>query len=262
MSQIKTDERKTLIFFHLPSFVGATQSVRSLRRYFFATLQLSPCDNANRGRIIGGVKESEKSEMMSQEPYKKVGRGGAGNFYSKQDVERTSGASDLEAQSASSSAGSTKHHKTPSLISQALRAVSGPPPEYQHTGRGGAGNLASPASLLSSGLTQTTTNYSDPTVNPAPPSSSPRNIKSSMQSVVYKGGRGGAGNYDWEEDNKEKERISGEEKRKEEEIGKLVVGEVDGEGEGGLKKPGKAYDINAGKEMEGGKGGALGGVLE
>lgn len=44
-------------------------------------------------RIIGGVKESEKSEMMSQEPYKKVGRGGAGNFYSKQDVERTSGAS-------------------------------------------------------------------------------------------------------------------------------------------------------------------------
>ncbi|RAL59734.1 hypothetical protein DID88_000366 [Monilinia fructigena] len=138
--------------------------------------------------------------------------------------ERTSGASDLEAQSSSSSAGSTKHHKTPSLISQALRAVSGPPPP--NTGRGGAGNLASPASLLSSGLTQkqriTQTQL--------------------MQSVVYKGGRGGAGNYDWEEDNKEKERISGEEKRKEEEkeegggeeeeeIGKLVVGEVDGEGE-------------------------------
>ncbi|KAB8296836.1 hypothetical protein EYC80_002248 [Monilinia laxa] len=199
---------------------------------------------------------------MSQELYKKVGRGGAGNFYSKEDVERTSGASDLEAQSSSASAGSTKHHKTPSLISQALRAVSGPPPEYQHTGRGGAGNLASPASLLSSGLTQTTTNYSDPTVNPAPPSSSPRNIKSSMQSVVYKGGRGGVGNYDWEEDNKEKERISGEEKRKEEEIGKSVVGEVDGEGEGGLKKPGKVYDINAGKEMEGGKGAALGAILE
>ncbi|KAF7879551.1 hypothetical protein EAF04_000746 [Stromatinia cepivora] len=198
---------------------------------------------------------------MSQESYKKVGRGGAGNFYSKQDVERSNGASDLEAQSSSST---SKHNKTPSLISQALRAVggSGPPPEYQHTGRGGAGNLASPASLLNSGLTQTTTNYENPTINPAPPSSSPRNVKSSMQSIVYKGGRGGAGNYDWEADEtaKENQRISEENSRKE--IEKKVVGDVDGDGEGGLRKPGRAYDIKGGKEMEGGKGGALGGGLE
>lgn len=40
------------------------------------------------------------------------------------------------------------------------------------------------------------------------------------------------------------------------------MGVVDGDGEQGLKKPGKAYDINGGKEMEGSKGGALGGVLE
>ncbi|KAJ8065211.1 hypothetical protein OCU04_005916 [Sclerotinia nivalis] len=188
-------------------------------------------------------------------------RGGAGNFYSKQDVERSNGASDLESQSSSSS--STKHNKTPSLISQALRAVGGgPPPEYQHTGRGGAGNLSSPASLLNSGLTQTTTNYENPTINPAPPSSSPRNVKSSMQSVVYKGGRGGAGNYNWEADEtaKENQRISEENSRKE--IEKKVVGDVDGDGEGGLRKPGRAYDINRGKEMEGGKGGTLGGVLE
>ncbi|CAD6442705.1 ffa98ccf-8762-4569-9cdc-003db0e899c6 [Sclerotinia trifoliorum] len=185
---------------------------------------------------------------MSEETYKKVGRGGAGNFYSKQDVERSNGTSDLEAQSSSS----TKHNKTPSLISQALRAVGGgPPPEYQHTGRGGAGNLASPASLLNSGLTQTTTNYQNPTINPAPPSSSPRNVKSSMQSVVYKGGRGGAGNYNWEADEivKENQRISEENSRRE--IEKKVVGDVDGDGEGGLRKPGRAYDINAGKEMEG-----------
>lgn len=56
------------------------------------------------------------------------------------------------------------------------------------TGRGGAGNLTSPASLVNSGLTQTLTNYDNPTINPAPPSSSPRNVRSSMQSVVYKGG--------------------------------------------------------------------------
>ncbi|TGO32830.1 hypothetical protein BHYA_0286g00110 [Botrytis hyacinthi] len=198
---------------------------------------------------------------MSQEAYKKVGRGGAGNFYSKQDVERSNGTSDLEAQSSSSS---INQNKSPSLLSQALRSkgVAGPPPEYQHTGRGGAGNFTSPASLVNSGLTQTLTNYDNPTINPAPPSSSPRNVRSSMQSVVYKGGRGGAGNYDWESDeaSRETQRISEENSRKE--IEKKVVGEIDGDGEQGLKKPGKAYDINAGKEMEGLKGGALGGVLE
>lgn len=77
-----------------------------------------------------------------------------------------------------------------------------------------------------------------------------------MQSVVYKGGRGGAGNYDWEDEVREKEKAEGEaERRKEEEIARVVKGKVDGdEGEGGLARPGKAYDVYGGKEMEGGKG--------
>ncbi|KAI9645781.1 hypothetical protein NHQ30_005214 [Ciborinia camelliae] len=207
---------------------------------------------------------------MTQEVYKKVGRGGAGNFYSKQDVERSNGISDLENQSSSSGGNATKSHKNPSLISQAMRGA-GPPPEYQHTGRGGAGNYTSPASLLSSGLTQTTTNHENPTINPAPPSSSPRNVRSSMQSVVYKGGRGGAGNYDFEsdearismEENARREREREREREKEREIEKMVVGDVDGEGERGLRKPGRTFDIHAGKEMEGhSKGRTFGGVLE
>ncbi|ESZ96917.1 hypothetical protein SBOR_2711 [Sclerotinia borealis F-4128] len=214
---------------------------------------------------------------MSQEVYKKVGRGGAGNFYSKQDVEKSEGVEqDIEAQSSSSASIATKNNnKTPSLISQALRAVAsaGHPPEYQHTGRGGAGNLTSPASLLSSGLTQTTTSYSNPTINPAPPSSSPRTVRSSMQSIVYKGGRGGAGNYDWE--GEEGLKVTEEKKeiddnvnvheanaKKESEIEKMVVEDVDGEGVGGVRKPGKAYDVYAGKEREGRGKGVMGGVGE
>ncbi|TGO44470.1 hypothetical protein BCON_0513g00040 [Botryotinia convoluta] len=216
---------------------------------------------------------------MSQEPYKKVGRGGAGNFYSKQDVERSNGTSprigsrspifllfhQAKQISLLTLTGIARQRRrwTTARISTFVPHPSLIPSkrELAHTskldtGRGGAGNLTSPASLVNSGLTQTLTNYDNPTINPAPPSSSPRNVRSSMQSVVYKGGRGGAGNYDWESDeaSRETQRVSEESSRKE--IEKKVVGDIDGDGEQGLKKPGKAYDINAGKEMEGSKGGA------
>ncbi|QSZ30582.1 hypothetical protein DSL72_000138 [Monilinia vaccinii-corymbosi] len=204
------------------------------------------------------------SESQEFKVYSKVGRGGAGNFYSRQDVERSlgPGASDLEAQSSPPASSS--------LISQDLRGVStsGPRPGYQHMyiGRGGAGNL-------SAGLPQTSTctHSSDPSVNPASLSSSERSVKASVQrqSVVYKGGRGGAGNYYLEEG--EGRILEEGRRRREEEIGRLVLGEVDGVGvgEGCLKRPGRVYDGGAGKEVEmemgsgsgSGKGVGLGGGL-
>ncbi|KAL8370341.1 hypothetical protein RB595_000630 [Gaeumannomyces hyphopodioides] len=69
---------------------------------------------------------------MSDEVYKRVGRGGAGNFYSKKDVEDVAKASkvptDLEAQTTASS-----------LVHPP--ATIGGPTQYSRAGRGGAGNF-------------------------------------------------------------------------------------------------------------------------
>ncbi|KLU87520.1 hypothetical protein MAPG_06519 [Magnaporthiopsis poae ATCC 64411] len=67
---------------------------------------------------------------MSDDVYRRVGRGGAGNFYSKKDVEDVEKASkaaiDLEAQKTD-----------PSSLEEAAPA----PAQYSRAGRGGAGNF-------------------------------------------------------------------------------------------------------------------------
>ncbi|PMD66375.1 uncharacterized protein K444DRAFT_114746 [Hyaloscypha bicolor E] len=142
------------------------------------------------------------------EPYKKVGRGGAGNFYSKKDVEDVKGkgkAVDPEA--------------LPPSTADLTRAISASQiaPEYLHTGRGGAGNWLKPTDLTSSGLTQmslpdptsiTPSSPSSTEAGPSSPSSSPAPSHSASRPGIgvskrvlggskptYKGGRGGAGNY-------------------------------------------------------------------
>ncbi|PQE05435.1 hypothetical protein CJF31_00010943 [Rutstroemia sp. NJR-2017a BVV2] len=142
----------------------------------------------------------------------KVGRGGAGNFYSKQDIDNAtkSSAADLEAQSLPLS-------KQPTATTAAAVAAS-QPPEYQHTGRGGAGNYITPSTLSSAGLTQTTTSHTDSTVNPAPG-------PAQRSSVVYKGGRGGVGNYEFLEGERESERMEEEERQRE--IERVVRGGVE-----------------------------------
>ncbi|KAI4185277.1 MAG: hypothetical protein LQ348_004394 [Seirophora lacunosa] len=64
---------------------------------------------------------------MASETYQKFGRGGAGNYYSKQDIQeaREQTASDLEAQ----------HSDAPEPPN-----ADATQPEYKHLGRGGAGN--------------------------------------------------------------------------------------------------------------------------
>ncbi|KAL8718129.1 MAG: hypothetical protein Q9225_004704 [Loekoesia sp. 1 TL-2023] len=67
---------------------------------------------------------------MEPETYHKFGRGGAGNYYSKQDIQdfQKQAASDVEAQPTNA---------------RELHAADTNQPEYVHSGRGGAGNYSS-----------------------------------------------------------------------------------------------------------------------
>ncbi|KAL8949830.1 MAG: hypothetical protein Q9222_004095 [Ikaeria aurantiellina] len=66
---------------------------------------------------------------MASEAYQNFGRGGAGNYYSKQDIQeiQKQAANDIEAQ--------------PTTAGE-LRAADTKAPEYIHSGRGGAGNYS------------------------------------------------------------------------------------------------------------------------
>ncbi|KAL3423682.1 hypothetical protein PVAG01_05429 [Phlyctema vagabunda] len=180
------------------------------------------------------------------EAYKKVGRGGAGNFWSKKDVVEAEGKGkgrDIEAQPTSTSTSTTSAQ---------------PPPEYLHTGRGGAGNWVQPTELISQGLAQRASpNPTDDDVATPPSSSSsaqPRarpgltssssssssipksvNIPSSTTTTArYRGGRGGAGNYSVPESPAERERKARLERAAVDERIRLDV-------DAGLAKPPRAY---------------------
>ncbi|RDW71108.1 hypothetical protein BP5796_04882 [Coleophoma crateriformis] len=188
--------------------------------------------------------------------YKKVGRGGAGNFYSKKDIEDVKGkgkADDVEAQSPTS---------TRALA--AAIAASQPPPEYQHTGRGGAGNWIQPTELVTQGLSQAAAREENPTAEsinsslptPHSPSATPKSptaraqrprlppsssSSSSTTTARYRGGRGGAGNYSVPDTAAMKAEREKKEKEEEEKAIKLVEERIRQDVEAGLAKPAKAY---------------------
>ncbi|KAK0113188.1 hypothetical protein ONS95_014886 [Cadophora gregata] len=159
--------------------------------------------------------------------YRKVGRGGAGNYYSKKDIaDATKNSSDLESQTSS-------HTKGPNTTSH------GHAPEYQHTGRGGAGNWVQPAELQSHGLAQQSEDiHSTETTRPA---EAPVQRVMGSSKPTYRGGRGGAGNYF--DDGEEARRLE-EEKVEEERRKREVQGKVEEDVERGLKKPERAYSGN------------------
>jgi len=164
------------------------------------------------------------------EPYQKTGRGGAGNFYSKEDIKPSLQPTDLESQSQSQSQ-SQQTEASSEDLSKSPSSQQQPPPEYAHTGRGGAGNWIKPSELPS--------NPTLPTTSPNTPAPTPL-VESGIGLVkpVFRGGRGGAGNYDWGAVEAE-ERKREEERAREEEEGRRVV---DGEVESalrGLRRPGR-----------------------
>ncbi|KAL2074776.1 hypothetical protein VTL71DRAFT_8555 [Oculimacula yallundae] len=159
--------------------------------------------------------------------YRKVGRGGAGNYYSKQDIaDATKNANDT------SSLPTTNPSSTPSASTN----KPAPTPEYLHTGRGGAGNFIQPSTLQSSGLKQTSEDmHSTETTRP---SEAPEQRVMGSSKPNYRGGRGGAGNY--YDDGEEKRRI--EEERELEEKRKVeLAGRVEEDVERGLRRPERAY---------------------
>jgi hypothetical protein len=171
---------------------------------------------------------------MESEPYRKVGRGGAGNFYSKKDVEDASKTetSDLEAQ------------KTPSTIDLASTLSSSQPlPEYLHTGRGGAGNFTTPSSNTpslpitddSSISTSSTSQPQNHSAISTTKEKAKEKLHSNNGSSGYRG-RGGVGNWN-DADAGEKERA-----REEDEGIKMRVDErVRRDVEAVLRRPERAY---------------------
>ncbi|KAH0542894.1 hypothetical protein FGG08_002754 [Glutinoglossum americanum] len=142
---------------------------------------------------------------MSSNVYRNLGRGGAGNYYSKTDMEDVAKRipQDLEAQNSPREAAADD---TPATQ------------EYSHLGRGGAGNVA-----LSALMEKGTSSSSQPT------------MKSSQPNPMS--GRGGAGNYRAEQKTLENERAEEEA----EEARRRVQDEVKLDVEKGLMPPQKAY---------------------
>ncbi|TVY15684.1 hypothetical protein LARI1_G006812 [Lachnellula arida] len=168
----------------------------------------------------------------------KSGRGGAGNFHSPQVPHQPT---DLESQSHSQQ---TKEEYLSLPLSKTTSSQQ--QPEYAHTGRGGAGNWIKPSSnnLLHLPITNPDPNPS-PSLSPA--QSNGGNGSEGRTNIVkatYRGGRGGAGNYEWgqgavEAEAEGKRAREEEEEEKEREKGRRVV---DGEVESalrGLRRPGR-----------------------
>ncbi|KAM0286279.1 hypothetical protein ACHAQH_001009 [Verticillium albo-atrum] len=146
--------------------------------------------------------------------YRKTGRGGAGNYYSKQDIEQaeqTKAADDLEAQKVATN-------------SSAITASAPARDAYARGGRGGAGNFHDPATLPAAREQEVAADRTRAAVN------------ASIARAANKGysGRGGAGNWT----SKEAEAAKGEEEvRKVEELERKIVEDV----EAGLAMPPRAH---------------------
>ncbi|CAL3964806.1 hypothetical protein PZA11_002272 [Diplocarpon coronariae] len=156
------------------------------------------------------------------EVYKKIGRGGAGNYCSKQDLVQAAKNSDLE---------SASQHP-----SSSPSATSAPAPGYLHTGRGGAGNRVQASELISSGLTPSQST-SDPTSTskPAAGEASAARVMGSSK-PTYRGGRGGAGNYyNLTTDPEREERLQAEG------VARLNRAWAEGEAQRALMRPEEAY---------------------
>ncbi|KAM0334298.1 hypothetical protein ACHAQA_001321 [Verticillium albo-atrum] len=146
--------------------------------------------------------------------YRKTGRGGAGNYYSKQDVEqaeKAKAAEDLEAQR------TTTNTSTITASAPARDA-------YARGGRGGAGNFHDPATLPAAREQEDAADKTRTAVNASLARASNRGYS----------GRGGAGNWT----TKEEAAAKGEEEvRKVEELERKVVEDV----EAGLAMPPRAH---------------------
>ncbi|TID24392.1 hypothetical protein E2P81_ATG02695 [Venturia nashicola] len=161
------------------------------------------------------------------------GRGGAGNFWQAQEAAKKREA-DLEAAQRKPSIPS--HQTSPSSSSPASSQKPIPAnihQNYAHMGRGGSGNWYEPKILAETGA------FSAPE---APESTKPLQASKEGVSDTRRRGRGGAGNFVWDED---ESRNGKDGEVKEIELKEMVVRDV----EKGLTKPPRV--VQRGGEREG-----------
>ncbi|KAM0562141.1 hypothetical protein ACHAPJ_002585 [Fusarium lateritium] len=147
-----------------------------------------------------------------QDVYRKTGRGGAGNFYASNKSDDAAKNQDLEAQNLATDEAPPPDRSTASVPARA--------------GRGGSGNYVNPADLPDARERDEMAAKTAAAVNASLKRN--HNVRGGL------GGRGGAGNYRFEEDDKTRE--DGERTRGEE-LEKKVRDEV----EKGLKMPERVH---------------------
>ncbi|KAL8924775.1 MAG: hypothetical protein Q9208_003865 [Pyrenodesmia sp. 3 TL-2023] len=147
---------------------------------------------------------------MEPETYQKFGRGGAGNYYSKQDIQEVQkrAASDVEAQQPTNERGA---EATPATT------------EFVHSGRGGAGNYSSASDVAERKRSVDMT-----------PSTRERTVP---EGGFY--GRGGAGNLRGAAEGEAREGVEASQKQKQAYYEKAVE-----DVEQGLRAPEKAHLAN------------------
>ncbi|KXH66021.1 hypothetical protein CSAL01_09599 [Colletotrichum salicis] len=153
--------------------------------------------------------------------FRKVGRGGSGNFFSKKDVDDAEKATpeDIEAQKSTDVAASSTSPTS-----------SG----YVRAGRGGSGNYVDPTSLPGTKQQEELASKTQAAVNASIARSAARGAS----------GRGGAGNYTGSVPGAE---ATEEEVKRKEALEKKIIEDV----EAGLPMPPKAFHHTTKKEEEG-----------
>ncbi|KAH8673627.1 hypothetical protein BX600DRAFT_508871 [Xylariales sp. PMI_506] len=184
--------------------------------------------------------------------YRKVGRGGAGNFYSQKDIESsTTTSDDLEAQKPSDRtpapadeppsdpAFEQDQHFAPQATTEYLSSTSAAaaattPTVYARTGRGGAGNFVDPASAV----------HQHPQQQQSPPlGSQPQSLAPARPATVQSkgnrsfGGRGGAGNWAGSAGDSQPVVDEEQERKRREALDAKVFNDV----MAGLQEPGRAH---------------------
>ncbi|EAQ89168.1 predicted protein [Chaetomium globosum CBS 148.51] len=179
---------------------------------------------------------------MSSDVFRRVGRGGAGNFYSQQDVQdaekKAATTTDLEAQDQPANALTlTPTHATGS-------SSLGPGTNYTRAGRGGAGNFTFSPSAATNEVTGAPTSSADAAAQKQQEKEEADRAKANaavVASLAAKSragglsGRGGAGNWSFGGGGREEEEA--EVRRREEELERKILRDV----EVGLAPPAKAY---------------------
>ncbi|KAJ9668240.1 hypothetical protein H2201_001670 [Coniosporium apollinis] len=208
------------------------------------------------------------------------GRGGAGNIVTNAQIEEENKriAADLEAQqSAAETFAAPSHH--PSYPTTTTSQSQPQSQQYALSGRGGAGNWYLPRDLAETGtfvstttnptsnnslvpdpsaLDPSTNNFDDPprtSPNPPPTASIPAAAAFADVSTTGHRGRGGAGNYVWDGQREEEEKLKREKEERDHEA--KVREKAERDVETGLARPGRAKlepGSRVGRGEDGGEG--------